>query len=280
MAGAQAGKNAVENNSLGDIVDQKVSGVSQAEKYQNAQKQIEAAVEDFKAQNCADISADACSAKMQANSDELLKGAAGFGLDFVPIISDIKSFAEAQSALDYLAAAIGIIPGAGDIAGKAIKGAEKAIKAGDLETASKLINKASDEIRSVKALDVGSYKDLKKGSVVGDGLEHDHIPSFAALKKSKETELGRPLTDAETKKLYQNATAVEVPKDVHQAGPTYGGKNTASQVQQDAMDLCGAVCRDTDTLRNNMIEHGYDPKQIDDAIKQIIERNRQTGVIK
>ncbi len=46
------------------------------------------------------------------------------------------------------------------------------------------------------------------------------------------------------------------------------------------MDLCGAVCRDTDALRSNMIERGYDPKQVDDAINQIIDRNRQTGVIK
>ncbi|EEQ08575.1 hypothetical protein ymoll0001_41350, partial [Yersinia mollaretii ATCC 43969] len=44
-----------------------------------------AAVEEFKAQNCAGISADACSAKMQANSDELLKGFAHFGVDFVPV---------------------------------------------------------------------------------------------------------------------------------------------------------------------------------------------------
>ncbi|MDE9460198.1 hypothetical protein KKJ03_01980 [Xenorhabdus bovienii] len=38
-------------------------------------------------------------------------------------------------------------------------------------------------------------------AVVGDKLEHDHIPSFAALKKVKENELGRKLTPAE-EKLY------------------------------------------------------------------------------
>ena len=87
-----------------------------------------------------------------------------------------------------------------------------------------------------------------------DGLENDHIPSFAALKNSKEIELGRPLNDVETKNLYQNATAVEVPKKVHQADPTYGGKNTSSQVEKDAINLCGAECRDTDSLRKNMLE--------------------------
>ncbi len=150
VAGAQAGKNALENNSLGDIVDQNVSGVSQAEKYQNAQKQIEAAVEEFKAQNCTGISADACSAKMQDNSDELLKGFAGFGIDFVPIIGDIKSFAEAQSALDYLIATVGLVPVLGDRAGKLIKAAETALKKGDVAEASRLINKASNEVSSAQ----------------------------------------------------------------------------------------------------------------------------------
>ncbi|WP_200900521.1 HNH/ENDO VII family nuclease, partial [Serratia marcescens] len=150
VTGGQAGKTAVENNALSDIIENKVSGVSQEEKYQKAQDSLKAAVEEYKKKNCAGISAEACSAKMQANSDELLKGAAGFGLDFVPIISDIKSFAEAQSALDYLVAAIGIIPGAGDAAGKAIKAAETALKKRDVAEASKLLNKASDEVSSAK----------------------------------------------------------------------------------------------------------------------------------
>nr|WP_261373508.1 VENN motif pre-toxin domain-containing protein [Yersinia massiliensis] len=47
VAGAQAGKNAVENNALGEIIGQQVSGVSEAEKYQNAQKQIKASMTKF-----------------------------------------------------------------------------------------------------------------------------------------------------------------------------------------------------------------------------------------
>ncbi|TDB62472.1 DUF637 domain-containing protein, partial [Photorhabdus khanii] len=203
-----------------------------------------------------------------------------FGTDFVPVVGDIKSFVEARSAIDYLAAAVGIIPGIGDAASKSIKTAEKALAKGDISEASRLINKASDEISSVKVLDVGSYKELKAREIVGDGLEHDHIPSYSALRTAKEKELGRKLTPEEDKALYKNSTAVEVPKDVHAAGPTYRGKNTREQVNQDAMDLCGATCRDTDALRNNMLERGYDPKQVDDAIKQIKERNRQMGVIK
>ncbi|MQL50687.1 filamentous hemagglutinin N-terminal domain-containing protein [Photorhabdus khanii] len=217
------------------------------------------------------------------HSPEACKQAGGIisvGTDFVPVVGDIKSFVEAQSAIDYLAAAVGIIPGIGDAASKSIKTAEKALAKGDISEASRLINKASDEISSVKVLDVGSYKELKAREIVGDELEHDHIPSYSALRTAKEKELGRKLTPEEDKALYKNSTAVEVPKDVHAAGPTYRGKNTREQVNQDAMDLCGATCRDTDALRNNMLERGYDPKQVDDAIKQIKERNRQMGVIK
>lgn len=132
---------------------------------------------------------------------------------------------------------------------------------------------------AVQELEVDAYKNLKAKEVVGDGLEHDHIPSFAALRTAKEAELGRPLTELETKALYQNSTAVEVPRDVHIAGPTYGGKNTPAQIQQDAMDLCGAVCRDTDALRENLTRRGYDSALIDQTVQKILERNRATGVI-
>ncbi|MDW5500142.1 hypothetical protein R6Y99_10115 [Pseudomonas lundensis] len=137
-----------------------------------------------------------------------------------------------ERAQDELKAAVGLVPILGDGAGKFIKAAETALKKGDVAEASKLLNQASSEIQSVKALDVDSYKELKAREVVGDALEHDHIPSYAALRTAKEKELGRPLTEAEAKSLYQNATAVEVPKDVHAAGPTYKGKNTPAQVQQ------------------------------------------------
>lgn len=108
------------------------------------------------------MSAEACAVKMYTERREALKDMALFGVDFVPVVGDIKSFAEAHSALDYLAATIGIIPGAGDVAGKAIKGAEKALKAGDLEAASKLINQASDEISAVIIVDKTKYPESAK----------------------------------------------------------------------------------------------------------------------
>ncbi|EKN3345987.1 hemagglutinin repeat-containing protein [Yersinia ruckeri] len=143
VAGAQAGKNAVENNALSDIVQAQSEGKTLEQK---AGEYVEAENERYKKANCGGMSAEACSVKMYTERREALKETASLGADFVPVVGDIKSFAEAQSALDYLAAAIGIIPGAGDAAGKVIKAAEIALKKGDVAEASKLINKASNEI--------------------------------------------------------------------------------------------------------------------------------------
>ncbi|MEX0447623.1 DUF637 domain-containing protein [Xenorhabdus sp. SGI246] len=71
-----------------------------------------------------------------------------FGADFMPGISDIKSFAEAETRLDYLTATIGLVPVLGDIASKSIKAANIALKDGNLEVAKKLIHQAHDEISS------------------------------------------------------------------------------------------------------------------------------------
>ncbi|WP_293265213.1 hypothetical protein [Oryzomicrobium sp.] len=140
--------------------------------------------------------------------------------------------------------------------------------------------KVAESISPVKELKVASDKELKLREVVGDGLEHDHIPSFAALLAAKEMELGRPLTKAEEKTLYKNATAIEVPKGIHIESPIYGGKNNISQARMDAFDLCGAVCRDTTALRIDLLNRGYDEKIVNQAIKEVIDRNKLIGVIK
>ncbi|MDX3775808.1 hypothetical protein QE250_16980, partial [Chromatiaceae bacterium AAb-1] len=129
----------------------------------------------------------------------------------------------------------------------------------------------------VKELEVDSLKELKKREQVGDGLEHDHIPSFAALKLAEENKLGRRLTPDEERVLYNNAVAVEVPRDIHQQSRTYGGRNTKLQIEQDAIDLCGAICRDTNVLRQNLLNKGYNPNLVDETIDAIIKRNKGAG---
>ncbi|WP_240476736.1 hypothetical protein [Pectobacterium brasiliense] len=166
-SGAQSGRNAVENNSLGDIAQAQAQSAGKTLE-QKAGEYVEAENERYKKENCAGLSAEACSVKMYDERREALKETLAAGADFVPVIGDIKSVAEAQSALDYLVAAIGIIPGAGDVAGKAIKAAEVALKKGDVAEASKLINKASDEI-SAQPIWKGSIVQSRVNLRVGDG---------------------------------------------------------------------------------------------------------------
>ncbi|WP_448884757.1 hypothetical protein [Citrobacter telavivensis] len=91
------------------------------------------------------MSAEACSVKMYTQCQEELKDILSTGADFMPVVGTIKSVAEAQSALDYLLVAASVIPGE-HIASSILKNVEKALAKGDLNEASKLLNKASDEI--------------------------------------------------------------------------------------------------------------------------------------
>ncbi|MCT6589357.1 hypothetical protein N3553_05655 [Pantoea dispersa] len=110
------------------------------------------------------MSAEACGAKMDAHRDESLAGAGQAGLDFVPIIGDIKSFKEAKTKLDYLVAMVGF-------AGKAIKAVATALKKGDLAEALRLINESSQQI-SAKAKDTQIWTETKKKEPVPNAYGH------------------------------------------------------------------------------------------------------------
>ncbi|WP_338327877.1 hypothetical protein [Rosenbergiella epipactidis] len=129
----QTGKVTVENNVLANVLAAaEANKKGTIENYLKAQKAV-------------------CEGN-QAACTQMVKDVAGTGLDFVPIVGDIKGFVEAQTAIDYLAAAIGIIPGAGDVAGKAIKAAETALKKGDVADASRLINRGSSDVSAASSL--------------------------------------------------------------------------------------------------------------------------------
>lgn len=65
----------------------------------------------------------------------------------------------------------------------------------------------------------------------------DHQPSFAAQVAAKEAALGRSLTPAERAAVKASTPAVASPRPVHQqTSPTYGGRNTPSQIADDAND--------------------------------------------
>ena len=59
---------------------------------------------------------------------ELLANIENTLLDFTPIIGDAKAFAEAEDIIDYTIAAVGLIPGLGDVVGKLLKRSESGFK--------------------------------------------------------------------------------------------------------------------------------------------------------
>ncbi|MDF7388621.1 VENN motif pre-toxin domain-containing protein, partial [Proteus mirabilis] len=142
ITGSQAGKNAVENNALSDLVEAQAAGKTPQKV---AEERINAEIEHYKKENCAGMSTGACSAKMAEDRDKFFREAASLGIDFVPVVGDFKSFAEADGWIDYTLAAAGTLPFA-KIFTKPLKEAKLLLKAGDLDGANKLIKEASDGI--------------------------------------------------------------------------------------------------------------------------------------
>ncbi|MCS3770387.1 filamentous hemagglutinin [Aeromonas hydrophila] len=66
-------------------------------------------------------------------------------LDLLPVVGDVKGFVEAQDTLDYAIAAIAVIPG-GDLLKGPLKAAKEALKAGDVETANKLLSSVNEVV--------------------------------------------------------------------------------------------------------------------------------------
>ena len=180
--GAQAGKNAVENNALSDLTDALAAGKTPQ---RQAEERVEAENERYKKENCAGMSAEACTVKMYTQRREELKEILLTGADFVPVAGTLKSAAEAESALDYLETAATLIPG-GWIAGKIFKAARAALKNGDVAEASKLINKASEEVsatlpRNLVNQPSNTIKQVSEGNqVAGIMLPGKKMPDVAA----------------------------------------------------------------------------------------------------
>jgi RHS repeat-associated protein len=107
------------------------------------------------------------------------------------------------------------------------------------------------EAGAVKPYEQGTFGDLTARSVKGDGLDIDHIPSNASNLVRAAEEKGAPLTPTEKAAVRNQGTAVAVPQDPHRsASPTYGGRNTAAQIQADAADPQAAAARDTQAMVN------------------------------
>lgn len=129
---------------------------------------------------------------------------------------------------------------------------------------------ATDRNVPVQIYDVGSFKLLTEGEVVGDGMEHDHIPSLAAIKKHIAQVMGlNRLSGSLANVLKNNTTAVEIGSETHKKGRTWFYKNVKLQSDLDARDLRVATLKD---FAYHVMNAGYNNKLIS-ALKRVYIRN-------
>ncbi|NMO19480.1 hypothetical protein HPC49_27420 [Pyxidicoccus fallax] len=135
-------------------------------------------------------------------------------------------------------------------------------------------------VENVKPLDVDSYGSQTKRSVVGDQLDNDHIPSFAASRKACEDHLERKLTDVEATKLKNYLTSITEPHAVHSGSSrTYAGRNTSEQIAEDALDLRKAAQKDMAAVGDELArQSGKTKEEVDAAFKTLDKRNEDIGL--
>jgi filamentous hemagglutinin len=153
---------------------------------------------------------------------------------------------------------------------------EKAEKQIDDIRSQRGFNEVSDTIEvsqtartGVKDLEVGTYEQLSKKANTFDNLQHDHIPSFAAIRTARELELGENLTKSQAKALKDVTNTIAVTNEIHAAGRTFKGKNNASQVAEDALNLRRAAGKDFRTHYKNLVL---------DAITELHRKNLRDGI--
>nr|WP_288500145.1 DUF637 domain-containing protein [uncultured Pseudomonas sp.] len=76
----------------------------------------------------------------------MVESIARFGLDMTPGFGDVVAVVEAETPFDYLLAAVGVIPGLGDVVGKGIKQAEGLFKQGKVAEATAVLEQTKKEI--------------------------------------------------------------------------------------------------------------------------------------
>jgi len=131
---------------------------------------------------------------------------------------------------------------------------------------------------NVAELEVGRYGPLSRRSR-GDGLTPDHMPSGAAVRRSEQNALGRRLTRAEARQLYDDGNTIVIRGTTHaQSSRTYLSRNTPARIAGDARNLGYAAQLDTRALQRALIRDGHSRHQVQRAFQRLHAANRADGV--
>ncbi|WP_387463716.1 S-type pyocin domain-containing protein [Photorhabdus sp. RM323S] len=130
---------------------------------------------------------------------------------------------------------------------------------------------------AVKPLEVGEYQDLA-GRSRNDGLDIDHIPSQAALRKYLTDKYGHKLSGDQLEDILKKGVSIAIHKRIHQKySETYGGRNSLTRRSQDASDLKTAVDSNFNAQLPALKEEGYTDEQLSKALEELHRLNKEQG---
>jgi hypothetical protein len=146
--------------------------------------------------------------------------------------------------------------------------ATKMIEKPPYGTVSGLTQRSADS--GVEEGEVGSYAMVQFLEKTGDKLTGDHQPSGAAVKEALREALHlallSPLTRSQAKEAYKKAVTVVVKESWHiLESRTYGGRNSSTQIKQDAADLYAAAVKDFQILEKDWRSKGWQQTDIDEV---------------
>jgi RHS repeat-associated protein len=129
----------------------------------------------------------------------------------------------------------------------------------------------------VQVGDVESYDAMNKRAVVGDKIDHDHIPAFSSVRDKinadRKKNGQKPLNAAQEANLKKNLTVLAVEHDVHKEGRTHSNKGGEARRTEDAKDLREAATKDLAEHKKNMPNDDVD--SMSDAVHK---RNEDIGL--
>ncbi|PLR51528.1 S-type pyocin domain-containing protein [Chimaeribacter arupi] len=129
----------------------------------------------------------------------------------------------------------------------------------------------------VAFLDVELYSDFKRRSRQGK-YEADHMPSAAAVKAYLKANYP-DMTPEDIELASQDVAAIVIPKEIHQTlSETYGGRNTAAQIERDSRNLRAALDRNLDAIKPALKDHGATDAQIEAVKAKMHKLNSEMGL--